>query len=1011
MFTVVSRVSVRDRWLALVAVMAVALGFGVVSLPSVVGASGEMSLASVSSQRVNGADRYVTSVEVARHVGGGSLTGLDRLIVVTGEVFPDGLTASGLAGYLDEGGRSGRTAILLTRQASLPAVVADAIGASGVPVGDVFVVGGPSAVSDEVYGAIGRAAGWDGAGVNPVVRIFGQTRYETSAAVVDYVTEQAGGVLPESYRTVLVANGENFPDALAGGTLAYRNGHLILLSRPPVAPPVALDAVGTLGATCAVLLGGPAALTARVGSQAGQVLTPGGCGVERVAGADRFETATLIASRFQNANGRTGQVILVSGNEFADALTAGPLAGGNRPVVFTAHDRLPASTAAWLSARGGLSTVMVIGGTNSIPNSVVAEAVAAVTPAPVPASPPSAPSITSIDPGYQSLTVSFTAPASNGGSVITGYEYSVDGGATWKSAGTTASPFTIKKLTGGVEYQVQLRAVNSVGPGPASSASPGTPPITPMILHVSVSANSTVSLPLRGNVDVNINWGDNAPVGCPTSSVSSSATTDVTCVYTAAGDYTIEISRGSGAGPVWLTQFGDEWYDWPGVEFVTGVDSFGDLDLESLSFAFAAYAANNHNPTMPANLPATVTNLQGMLMLSNFNQDISSWDTSNVTDMSYMVSGASVFNQDISSWDTSSVTNLEGMFAGAAAFNQDISAWDTSNVTTMRAVFDSAAAFNQDISAWDTSNVTDMGYMFFRASGFNQNISAWDTSNVTDMGYMFWEASGFNQDISAWDTSNVTSMEAMFAGAAAFNQDISAWDTSNVTNMSWMFQNASAFNNGCAQGDTSCPLNWATTSAVTTMSLMFQRASAFNQDIGGWDTSSVTTMSHMFALASAFNNGCAPGATNCPLNWATTSAVTNMSYMFSEAAAFNQDISGWDTSSVTNMSHMLHKTDAFNNGCAPGATNCPMNWNSTGNVTDFYHTFKDALVFNQDISSWDTSEATVMASMFFDAPAFNRNLSGWCVTKITTAPSGFDFGTTAWTLANSRPDWGTCPSP
>jgi hypothetical protein len=66
--------------------------------------------------RVSGADRYATSVEVARRVAGGSLASLDRLIVVTGENFPDGLTASGLAGFLDRCptgvGVCGRTAIL-----------------------------------------------------------------------------------------------------------------------------------------------------------------------------------------------------------------------------------------------------------------------------------------------------------------------------------------------------------------------------------------------------------------------------------------------------------------------------------------------------------------------------------------------------------------------------------------------------------------------------------------------------------------------------------------------------------------------------------------------------------------------------------------------------------------------------------------------------------------------------------------------------------------------------------
>ena len=136
-----------------------------------------------------------------------------------------------------------------------------------------------------------------------------------------------------------------------------------------------------------------------------------------------------------------------------------------------------------------------------------------------------------------------------------------------------------------------------------------------------------------------------------------------------------------------------------------------------------------------------------------FNQDISNWDVSNVTDMSWMFDGATAFNQDIGSWDVSNVTSMKGMFAGATAFNQEIGSWNVSKVTTMSAKFTVASSFNRDISNWDVSNVTDMGYMFERATAFNQDIGSWDVSNVTDMGHMFASTS-FNQDIGAWDVGN-----------------------------------------------------------------------------------------------------------------------------------------------------------------------------------------------------------------------------------------------------------------
>ena len=74
-----------------------------------------------------------------------------------------------------------------------------------------------------------------------------------------------------------------------------------------------------------------------------------------------------------------------------------------------------------------------------------------------------------------------------------------------------------------------------------------------------------------------------------------------------------------------------------------------------------------------------------------FNQPINyiattgSWNTSNVTDMSYMFAAAVTFNNNgsanIGSWNTSNVTNMNSMFQGASAFNQNIRAWVVTKVT------------------------------------------------------------------------------------------------------------------------------------------------------------------------------------------------------------------------------------------------------------------------------------------------------------------------------------------
>ena len=53
---------------------------------------------------------------------------------------------------------------------------------------------------------------------------------------------------------------------------------------------------------------------------------------------------------------------------------------------------------------------------------------------------------------------------------------------------------------------------------------------------------------------------------------------------------------------------------------------------------------------------------------------------------------------------------MNGKFTGPsnAEFNDDISTWDTSNVTNMTDMFNGTGAFSQNISAWDTGMVTDI---------------------------------------------------------------------------------------------------------------------------------------------------------------------------------------------------------------------------------------------------------------------------------------------------------------
>ena len=88
----------------------------------------------------------------------------------------------------------------------------------------------------------------------------------------------------------------------------------------------------------------------------------------------------------------------------------------------------------------------------------------------------------------------------------------------------------------------------------------------------------------------------------------------------------------------------------------------------------------------------------------------SEWDVSRADDFSHLFENRNDFNDDVSSWTTRQVTCMRKMFANAGSFNADISRWDTGRVTAMGSVF-AGSSFNQDISSWNASSTAAMRSM------------------------------------------------------------------------------------------------------------------------------------------------------------------------------------------------------------------------------------------------------------------------------------------------------------
>ena len=143
------------------------------------------------------------------------------------------------------------------------------------------------------------------------------------------------------------------------------------------------------------------------------------------------------------------------------------------------------------------------------------------------------------------------------------------------------------------------------------------------------------------------------------------------------------------------------------------------------------------------------SNVTNMNHLFNFcenliNLDLSSFDTSKVKDMNSMFSvNRNLENINFGNkFDTSNVTNMGSMFNTCSSLTSlDLSNFNTSQVTDMSYMFVEFPNIELNLSGFVTSNVINMMSMFYKAKLNALDLSSFDTSNVTNMTWMFSDAS------------------------------------------------------------------------------------------------------------------------------------------------------------------------------------------------------------------------------------------------------------------------------
>jgi len=268
-----------------------------------------------------GADRYATALAVSRSA---FATGsCDTVIIATGVNFPDALGAGGLAG-------AARCPILLVRNTGgLPLAVKNEINrlTQGRTPRTVYITGSTVVVSAQTESDLKALVG-----SSNVKRLGGADRFATA----NLIARQVGTVLAAKgiiyTGKAFVTTGLSFPDALLASPVAYAEQRPVLLVGASGADSALRSTIAALGVTDIAIVGSTASVSSSVQTALDGIA---GVSVTRVASAtDKYAMTVAFADYATAGEGFTfDKAGIATGDNFPDALAAGPALGETRSVM------------------------------------------------------------------------------------------------------------------------------------------------------------------------------------------------------------------------------------------------------------------------------------------------------------------------------------------------------------------------------------------------------------------------------------------------------------------------------------------------------------------------------------------------------------------------------------------------------------------------------------------------------------------------------------------------------
>ena len=296
--------------------------------------------------RMGGKDRFATAAEIAFQGWPTHDVNVNSNVVVvrgSGEkMFADAMSATALA-YMNN------APILLVDDNKIPEDTFYMF--NNLRLNNVFIVGGPGVVTDNIKDTLKPHC-------RSIERIYGNDRYETAVEVGDRIKETF------DFDTVFIATGKDFPDALTAAPYSAVNHMPIVFVSGNKINSVTKDALKRWGIKKAYIVGETGVVPETIAEEARQM----GIQTERLGGKDRYETALIIAKRF---NTSSDGVAIATGKDYPDALAGAAYAAKkNVPILLVNYNKMADSVREYISEKKFAETY-IFGGPGAVADELI----------------------------------------------------------------------------------------------------------------------------------------------------------------------------------------------------------------------------------------------------------------------------------------------------------------------------------------------------------------------------------------------------------------------------------------------------------------------------------------------------------------------------------------------------------------------------------------------------------------------------------------------------------------